>query len=76
MINLAQVGCSVFGICINMLIIFLVMYIVRAEVYHNSRFLLLSLQTDWYAAYAILFALFIDLSVHFVLGAIIERKVG
>uniref|UniRef100_A0A182NZI2 Uncharacterized protein n=1 Tax=Anopheles epiroticus TaxID=199890 RepID=A0A182NZI2_9DIPT len=54
MINLAQVGCSVFGICINMLIIFL---------------------TDWYAAYAILFALFIDLSVHFVLGAIIERKV-
>ncbi|XP_049301425.1 uncharacterized protein LOC125775036 isoform X2 [Anopheles funestus] len=54
MINLAQVGCSVFGICINMLIIFL---------------------TGWYAAYAILFALFIDLSVHFVLGAIIERKV-
>uniref|UniRef100_A0A182WGF6 Uncharacterized protein n=1 Tax=Anopheles minimus TaxID=112268 RepID=A0A182WGF6_9DIPT len=54
MINLAQVGCSVFGICINMLLIML---------------------TEWYAAYAILFALFVDLSVHFVLGAIIERKV-
>ncbi|XP_053663387.1 uncharacterized protein LOC128712519 [Anopheles marshallii] len=54
MINLAQVGCSVFGICANMLIIFL---------------------TDWYAAYPIIFALFIDLTVHFVLGAVIERKV-
>uniref|UniRef100_A0A182NBN1 Uncharacterized protein n=1 Tax=Anopheles dirus TaxID=7168 RepID=A0A182NBN1_9DIPT len=54
MINLAQVCCSVFGICINMLLLFLV---------------------RWYASYAILFALFIDLSVHFLFGAVIEGKI-
>uniref|UniRef100_A0A182R0K5 Odorant receptor n=1 Tax=Anopheles farauti TaxID=69004 RepID=A0A182R0K5_9DIPT len=55
MINLAQVCCSVFGICINML--------------------LLLLDSRWYAAYAILFALFVDLSVHFLFGAFIEKKI-
>ncbi|XP_053672139.1 uncharacterized protein LOC128722497 [Anopheles nili] len=54
MINLAQVGCSVIGICVNMLLLMV---------------------DNWYVANYILFVLVVDLTVHFVLGAIIEGKV-